>query len=105
MAKIVNFDFNPLNFDGSENPEQAYKWLRLILGSGASEKESDFLKIFSLVEKLNKNPKSLELDEGDESMVRKAIESYKHIDGLGAPRVNAYLKAQLTKAINEAKTK
>lgn len=105
MAKVINFDFKLISFDGSEIPDPAYNWVKMILASGASEKESDFLKIFSLVEKINKNPEAVELDDGDESTVKKAIESFKLIDGLGAPRVDAYKKAQLIKAINNAKSK
>ena len=103
MAKVINFDFKLKNFDQSEISDPAYNWVKMILASGASDRESNFLKIFSLVEKINKNPKAVELDEGDESLVKKTIESFNLIDSLGNPRVDAYKKAQLTKCINDAR--
>ena len=103
--KTVDLTFNLKTYQGGITQDKASDWVRTILGSGASEKESDFLKIFSLVEKLNSNPGAVELDEGDEALVKKEIEAYKQIDNLGSPRVNSYMKAQLILAINNTKSK
>lgn len=105
MAKIINFDVEVHDHLGNVLNGKAFEYVKLVLSTQASTKEGDFLKSFALVQKIDKKPSAVELDEGDESTVRKAIESFNQIDALGSPRVNAYVKAQLTLAINNAKEK
>lgn len=104
MAKTIDFSFTVTNEQGTPLADpQAHKWVKMILGQSSSEKESEFMKYYGLIEKLNKNPKKVELDDADVSTLKQAIESFRLIDGLGAPRVSSYTKALLFKAINEAK--
>jgi hypothetical protein len=98
--KTIDFDFLLQNFDGQPIADPACNWVKLILGAQASNKESDFLKLFSMVQQLN-STKTIQLDEADEQVLKKAIEGFNLIDPYGAPRVNAFMKAQLTMAINK----
>ncbi len=103
--KTVDLNFNLKTISGEETQDKAFNWVVMILGTGASNKESDFLKVFSLVERINSTPEKIELDEGDESLVKKEIEAYSQVNQLGSPMVSSYMKAQLVLAINNAKQK
>lgn len=101
--KEVNFNIELKSPTGEAIKDTGDKWMRLIIGSQTSDKESDLLKIFSFIEKIESNPSSLAIDEGDESLLKDFIRKCALVNPMtGEQRVNSYMKAQLLKAINSA---
>ena len=101
---MINLDFKIQDTEGNDYQDSAASWVKRMVADRLSDKESDFLTTYDIVSKINKDPKKVELSTGEAKVLKESIEKFKQINPhTGQPLVNDYMKAQLFRAIDQAK--
>ena len=92
----INLAVKLKDTEGKAYADSAASWLKRIIADRLSDKETDFLASYSIVEKINASPDNVDFDEAQKSVIKKAIEQFRQLNPInGQPLVNDYMKAQL----------